>query len=337
MFTLSQGSAITLVLLTTFLWGSWFQAIKHLGDYPVSAFMLWLYTFSCAIVWVVIAVAKPMFIGGGIVETVMASKELALLVVICGALFAVGMQIQMFVVKKIGLILSTSVSATCSILFGTIISALVGGLPEKVSMGLIMLAAVILVCATIVCQFAGKLRNSDVSSTVSASSSQQGKKKNYSILFLLVFSNAFLLTAYPLALSMGIQSDMNPSGFPSILCIGLLAIGSFLGTLIYSGIALTRSKSWRMFLHPKRKICILMALISASCHYGGNIIHTIAAPILSMAIAWPMGNSFHMWSYIWGIGYGEFRGASKRTYMVLIGGMSLFVVGVLLLSLSIYR
>jgi glucose uptake protein GlcU len=79
-----------------------------------------------------------------------------------------------------------------------------------------------------------------------------------------------------------------------------------------------------------------MALISASCHYGGNIIHTIAIPQVSAAIAWPMGQAANIWSYIWGVLYGEFKGSSKKTYIILLSGILLFVVGVILLSINIY-
>jgi hypothetical protein len=47
-----------------------------------------------------------------------------------------------------------------------------------------------------------------------------------------------------------------------------------------------------------------------------------------------MGYSYHMWSYLWGIVYGEYRGAGAKTYGVLIIGIFTFVMGVVLLSIN---
>ena len=40
---LSQTSAVLVLLFVTFLWGSWFQAVKHTGDYPIYVFLNWMY------------------------------------------------------------------------------------------------------------------------------------------------------------------------------------------------------------------------------------------------------------------------------------------------------
>ena len=49
---LSQTSAVFVLLFVTFLWGSWFQAVKHTGNYPIYVFLNWMYLFSVVIVWV---------------------------------------------------------------------------------------------------------------------------------------------------------------------------------------------------------------------------------------------------------------------------------------------
>ena len=58
------------------------------------------------------------------------------------------------------------------------------------------------------------------------------------------------------------------------------------------------------------------------------------APVVGVAIATVIGNSYHCWSYIWGFFYGEFKGAKKKTYAILLTGMLLFAAGVVLLSLN---
>ena len=84
---------------------------------------------------------------------------------------------------------------------------------------------------------------------------------------------------------------------------------------------------------PLGKLFVLAA-IAAFCHFGGNVLHAIFAPVVSVAIATVIGNSYHCWSYIWGLIYGEFKGTSKKTYGILFGGMLLFVAGVILLSFN---
>ena len=55
--------------------------------------------------------------------------------------------------------------------------------------------------------------------------------------------------------------------------------------------------------------------------------------MLSVVVATVMGNSYHVWSYVWGIIYGEYKGASAKTYAILAGGVALFLAGVLLRAL----
>ena len=78
-----------------------------------------------------------------------------------------------------------------------------------------------------------------------------------------------------------------------------------------------------------------MAFVAAFCHFGGNVLHAIAAPVISITIAVTMGNSYHIWNYLWGIFYGEFKNSSVKTYIFLISGIALFMAGVLILSLNI--
>lgn len=330
MFEVSQGVSIFMVLFATFLWGSWFQCIKRLGKFPVSGFMLWLYTFSIIIVWGFIGLFGKFFLQDGVFEPIAQNSKLSIAVIICGALFAVGMQLQMEVLKRMGIILSVSVTASCNIIFGTVLSAIYGGLKENISITLLVIAAFSLIFATIICQIAGKRRTQEHGGQV------EGAEFNPKMVVSLVFIILFLASAYPLAMAIGVKTEMNPQGFEPLLCVGILSIGSFIGTWIYSSFILTKNKLWKATFMPEDKTGIVMALISASCHYGGNIIHTIAIPQVSVAIAWPMGQAANLWSYIWGVLYGEFKGSSRKTYLILLSGILLFVVGVILLAINIY-
>ena len=331
----SQGVAIFMIIITTFMWGSWFQCIKRLGKYPVSGFILLMYTFSFVLVWLFIGLNSLFgwgFISGNIMEAIGGQPMIALGVIVCGALFAIGMRVQMEVVKKVGLILSTSITASCNILFGTLVSMLVGGIREGLSAPGILFAAVVLVAATIVCQIAGKRRTQE-----QGGSEEEGNGAiNVKMVISLILVMLFLATAYPLAMAFGVKTNENTTGFESLVCVGLLSVGSLIGSWIYSSVVLTKHQQWRATFLPERKTPILLAMISAFCHYGGNIIHTIAIPAVSTAIAWPMGTIGNLWTYIWGILYGEFKGSSKKTYAILGGGILLFILGVILLATFVY-
>lgn len=152
----------------------------------------------------------------------------------------------------------------------------------------------------------------------------------------MAFINLILMSSYPLANSIGLRSALNPDGFSSLTCMGALVIGAFAGSSLFTLILLCREKesvAKVMALLPLGKLFIL-ASIAAFCHFGGNVLHAIFAPIVSVAIATVIGNSYHCWSYIWGLIYGEFKGTSKKTCGILFGGILLFVAGVILLSVN---
>jgi hypothetical protein len=153
---------------------------------------------------------------------------------------------------------------------------------------------------------------------------------------ILVVVNTFFLSFYTIAVSIGLKSDLRPDGFSSLTNMGILVLGAFIGSSLLAVIYLQKKHQLHRFLEPfKKKRLFLFAFIAASCHFGGNILQSIVAPFIGVAIATPMGYSYHMWSYIWGLIYGEYRGASKRTYGILLLGIFAFIIGVMLLSINV--
>ena len=322
--------AIVGIIFVTFLWGSWFQTVKHLGSFPVHAFISVMYGISVIIVWVAIGLLGKQMIPLGVFSEIKSSPGLTLAILGCGIVFGIAMQMHLTVVKRIGLILSTSVSATCAILGGTIISVLFAGVPEGVSVVSLFVASVLLILATITCQYAGICRDREKKKV---DEKQQSRTQD---ILLLAFINLILMSSYPLANSIGLRSALNPVGFSSLTCMGVLVIGAFVGSSLFTLILLCWEKesvAKVMALIPFGKLFIL-ASIAAFCHFGGNVLHAIFAPVVSVAIATVIGNSYHCWSYIWGLIYGEFKGTSKKTYGILFGGILLFVAGVILLSVN---
>lgn len=329
---LTQSSAVIVLLFVTFLWGSWFQAVKHTGDYPIYVFLNWMFFFSVFIVWGAIFIFQKQMIPRGVIYEISSDPVRALIVFICGGIYAVGMQIQLSAVSRVGLILSSSITSTCSILSGVIVSAVLGGVPDGASIVMIMLSAVLLIAGTIVCQVSGSMRDKDTNKA-----KQEKKSAGRRDILLLIFVAAVLQPFFSVASSIGLRTELRPDGFSSFTCMGILCLGAFAGTTIFSGIMITKAKEWDKVFHPNIKVSLIigMAVISAFCHFGGNLLNAVASPVVSVVIATGIGYSYGIWSYLWGMIYGEFSGAKKKTLFVLGIGLLLFIAGIVILTLNI--
>lgn len=334
MFLFSTPTAIALVVLCSFMWGSWFQTIKRLKGYPLSAYMLWIYIFSFIIVWGSVLLLKERMLSAPIGAQILRNPGRSAIALICGGMTAVGMQNKMWIVEKLGMVLASSISSTFSILLGTFYSILLGGIPEGTNLTLMVVATLLLLGATLICQSSSHMRDLDLAKgdRNKAAQMERGESK---VIALAVINIMFLSSAYPVGLSIVTRTVSNPNGLDALAGIALMCVGALIGTTIYSGIKLVRHGQVRLFLHPTRKI-LCMAFLSAIGHYGGNVINAIVSPSLSVAISWPMSNSFSMWSYSWGLLYGEYRGARKQTYITLTSGIVLSVIGLLLFSAAIH-
>lgn len=327
-----QTIGLLAVLFTTFLWGSWSQFIKKMGNWPIAAFMLWLYTTGVVLVTIALAALHRLLVPEGILQSIAARPGLSLLVFICGATFAIGIQIQMMVVKKGGLIFSTSITAMLTIPIGCLISFIFGGIPPNISALRLAFGVLFLVTATLLCQKSTRMKDAD-NGVVAV----KGDKTNLRYILILAMCAIVFAPTYSLAMSAGTKTTLNPEGLPAALMVGILSWGSFAGTLVVSGIRLTRNRQWGEMLGKKNATCIRLACLAGVFHYGGNLIHTIASPIVSVAIAWPMGYLANVWQYVWGIVRGEFTGSARRTYLTLAGGVLCFLVALTLLATALYR
>lgn len=331
---LSQSSAVVILLFVTFLWGSWFQTVKHTGDYPIYVFLNWMYLFSILVVWIPIFLFEKKMIPDGVFHEITSDIPRAAIVFICGCIYAIGMQIQLSAVSRVGLILSTSITSTCSILSGVIVSAILGGVPEGASIVMILIAALFLVAGTIVCQVSGKMRDTDIKKNEVVDTKIKVTVKD---ILKLVFVSAVLQPFFSVASSIGLKTDLRPNGFSSFTCMGILCLGAFVGTSIFSLIMITKAHLWDKVFHPTVKMSriITMAIIAACCHFGGNLLNAVASPVVSVVIATGIGYSYGIWSYLWGMVYGEFSGAKKKTFVVLGFGILLFVIGITILTFNI--
>lgn len=322
---------IVLVFFASFLWGTWLQARKFTGEFPLTSFMVWLYFSSMLLVWIVIGITS-MIIRVNFISQIQEDLLRAFLVTLCGAGLAIGMYLQMYIIDKVGLVLANSVSATFGVILGTTLSVIIGGLPETVSVGLVIMSVIVLITATFLCQFSGKMRDEDLKKRSFRPAVAQDTKS----VFILILSS-LLITSYPLGMSIGVKTNFSESGFTSLTCVGLLSLGSFIGILLFCAIPLTRRREWKTLVSRKYKKEIGVSCICGVCHYGGNLIHIVTSQVLSVAISWLLGRLGNMWTYLWGIAHREYYGARRKTYIVLASGIGVYLFGILLLAQGMYR
>lgn len=323
--------SLLMVLTASVMWGSWFQFLRRTGSYPVPGFMLWLYSASFVIVWGAVLCLRDIFVPEGIWTAVQAAPGLCVFILVCGMLFSVSMQIQMMVVNKAGLVFATSVTAMFSIPYNFLITSYFGGIPETISLPLLLVGVGVIFLAGFLCQRSTLMRDAD--KVNQAVKMDRSRVKYMAMILVCVF---VLGPSYTLAMSIGTRTELRPNGLPTILLVGILSTGSLIGTWIFSGIRLTLSHQWGETFSWKNRRYIFYACFSGFCHYGGNLIHTIGIPALSMSIAWPLGNLASFWQYLWGVAQGEYRDAKQKTRLVFGVGLCCYILALVILTIALY-
>ncbi|MFZ5918370.1 MAG: hypothetical protein ACOYZ7_15625 [Chloroflexota bacterium] len=325
---LSQGLSLTLVLLASFLWNTWAIALKYLDhDYPLDAFLLDVYIFSCALMWGVGFLREGSLLVDQLARLWQGSPGLFFSILLVGALFSGGVRIDMGIIASIGLMLTVAVRASIVILVGTAVSMAVGGLPEGASPGLILTAAALLALAVLIGMWAGQEREHN-----GAQLAVQLDRVDWRVVGRAI-AGALLIVTYAYGLSAGMRSTSHPEGLDAVAYMVLLSTGSLLGALLWGGGRLTRTGQWGVWYRAPARYR-WMAAACAVAHYGGNLIHALGVPALSTAIAWPLGTAGNLWTYLWGLVFGEFKGAPRKAWALMGLTATLFIGGAALLALG---
>lgn len=321
---LSSGAAVFMALLAASMWGTWFISLKHLGDYPLDGYFITLFATSVVFVWLVAHLIDGGAVFGNIAAVWARDPSRVLVVLVCGAIYVMGMRFSLTVLRTIGLSLAQPIQSAIGTLSSLVITVVVGGVPAGVSVWRLVGATFILIFAVLSAMYAGRLRSR-------AQASQPGNGQYVPMATMwrslgLIVVSSLLVPAYPLALSYGLRSTTQPNGLAVLPFMVLLASGAFIGSALTSGVALTRRGEWhRVWRAPWR--VHKFGVWSGLFHYGGNIIHTFAAAFLSAAVAFPLGITSGLWTQMWGLVYGEFRGSPRAAYVALAGGIALYVIG----------
>ena len=328
--TISTGVAIFMGLLAASWWGSWFIALKYLHDYPLEAFYLTLFIFSMVIVWGTGFILDGSALLQNMQTVWIEDPSRIYITFICGILYVTGMQLSLRVVKVIGLSVTSPIQSSINVVSGTIVTAIIGGIPEYLTASRIFFAAIFLLAAVLLTLSAGQIRNQAQLAAQLDTGLSKDRKVLIRSVYLLVAGSAFI-PAYSLAISYGLKSITQPHGMAVMPFMAVLCTGAFTGSLLICGTILTVKKQWHVFFDHGFRIHI-PGILSGTAHYGGNIIHTFATRNLSAVVSWPLGLSGGLWTQIWGLVYGEFKGSPRKGYILLISGFISYIVGVYIIS-----
>ena len=323
---LTTTPAVIMSLMAAFMWGTWFISLKYLKNYPLDGYYLTLFATSIVFVWSVGFILDGKALIGNITNVYATDPSRIWLTLLFGILYVFGIRISIYVFSLIGLSISQPIQSSVNVIIGTTAAAYIGGIPEGLTITRIVLALVLLVGAIIASVLAGQWK----AKASETNDNQQGgisysSKDLMKALILLFFSSLFI-PAYTMGLSYGLRSTTHPEGLAVMPFMAVLSTGAFIGCLLTSGIMLTKNKQWNTVLHTPFSIA-KFGIMSGIFHYGGNIIHTFATAYLSSAVSWPLGVTSGLWTQVWGLVYGEFRNAPKKSYVALVIGILLYLCG----------
>jgi hypothetical protein len=330
---LTTNIAVAMTLFAAFLWGSWAIFLKHLKDYPVDGFFLTIFSFSLIFVWGVgFLVDRSSLLWD--IKAVYAVDPLRLWVtLVCGVLYVFGLRLNLLVYKRIGLTLAQPLQLSINIVIGTLLSGILGGVPQGLMTDRLIFAGFILILAVLATLLAGKLRTDRQNSDEFKSKLRFNMKDLWFSVIISIAAAAFT-PVYAIAISYGVRSVTQPAGFAVLPFMALLCSGAFVGSFLVSGVSLTVNKKWKQVFDAPL-LSNLFGVIAGLCHYGGNIIHTYATASLSSVISWPLGATYGLWGLFWGLIYGEFRGAGRKTYISLFLAVLLYFIGAYLIAYQI--
>ena len=317
--------AIFMALLAPAMWGSWFICLKFLDEDSVEGFYIILFTSSMVLVWGIGLILDGPALIDNIIDVWLVDSSRIYVSFICGALYVTGMLFSLRVINIIGLSLSQPIQSSINVIGGTAISALIGGIPANISITRIGTAVTFLLSAVLLSLAAGRIRDlAQEKQNIETGLSRDSRDIKKAMVFIVIAS--VLTPVYSTGLSYGLKSITQPNGLAVMPFMAVLCTGAFTGAIFTSGIILTIRKQWYVFSKNGWKIYEL-GIISGLAHYGGNIIHTFATRSLSTVVSWPLGLTAGLWTQMWGVKFGEFKGAPRKAYVLLTLGVLCYLIG----------
>lgn len=329
---MSETSAIVVILVTAFAWGSWGQLIKRIPDWTVEMFMITLYGSSLAITWG----AWALF--GGETKTASLAAVFAeqpgyiVITLMGGFLYTLGMWLSLVAIRDAGLVITNVIMPSVAIVAGTVLSAAGGGLEPSTSVPLLIAGCASLICAAYVASTG--IRAGRRGTDAAANRGRPGTATNKGL--GAAFGAGVFLAAYPTCMSLTMIGPNRPDGLSVFEYMAILSVGSAIAVIVTCIIPEMRKGKGLRAWSKGRSLYHGYAVVSGLAHYGGNIVNALAVPVVGASLAWPMGQTMSLWGYVWGLVYNEFAGLPRRAVIQLYCGLGLFVVGAGLFALAVY-
>lgn len=332
-----QEIALAAGLFNAFLWGSWAVLIKKLRDYPLDAYFIALYIVSFALVWAIALLVMGGEVFSEIGQVWRMRPAIVYGALLAGATYIVGMRIMITVFSSIGLTVTAPIQTLANLVLGTSLAAAVGGMPASISVLDLAVVCLIFLAASFTTIWAGEARDRARLSTAPLLEARNLTASNRAALarnIALVCLSSVLVTAYPLGLSFSLKTPSNDLGLTPLPYSALLVCGSLVSALLLSGAVLTRRGQWSLLFRAGWR-AQRYSVLTAGAHYGGNVINAYATGALTTAVSWPLGTTSQLWTYLWGLAAGEFKGAPRKSYLLIAVSAVLFLAGIGYLRLAL--
>lgn len=322
-------TATVLTLLASSLWGSWMQVVKHVKSYPIGGLVFFLYGFSVVLVYSVTLILSPILLPQGLFPALSANPRANIEIFLGGFMMSLGMYISLTLMRDVGLLLTTAITGAAGSVIGVVTSVIKEGLPNLPNaVALIIVATAVFILAGQLCNHAAKLRDEDIAESQGYEGYTAPNKITVFVTFMALL-NVLLTNGWSIGTATG-----TANGLPPVITAVYMVTGSFVSILIISTIQFTRKKQWKIvFCIGENKKPLLLSAISGLCHYGGNLISIYAMPVLSATMSFLYGRTATIWTYGWGLFYGEFRGSKRRTILILVLGLLLYFIGTALIGI----
>ena len=327
----SYPVAVAITLLSAAMWGSWMQVIKRRGTYPIEGIAFWMFPFSFVMTGAITLLLSIWFLPEGIL---VASREHAAVIpeiLLGGAMLSCGVYFGLAGMGKLGMLRVTTLSGTMTCILGVVTSIAKEGLPSHPwALPLVLISSATLILASVLCAVSFQMCERD--RLVQSESKPAGERQRGGIT-LSMLACILLYAVLSNGWSMGTATGAT-DGMPALLIGFYMAAGSALGILLLCGIVFTRRNMWKTVLcvHAEKKP-LLLGLLAAVGYYGGNLLSIYTMSVLSVTLSFLFGRSYSIWTYLWSFYYGEYRGARRKTILVLSGGLLLYLCAIGLLFL----
>lgn len=319
---LSTETAVVVALMASLFWGSWAIILKHTAKLPVEIFYLVLLSAALVFIWGLGFILDGQSLIGAIRSMLGRDPARVMLTLLGGFIYVFSNLMNIRVMQMVGLALAQPISSSISLILGTSVSYFIGGIPGSMRVWRLILAGLFLIAAIFFSLLSGKSRPEN---------QEQGRGKITLKVFVFAVISAMTGITYSTTISYGLKSVTQPNGLAVMPYLCLFISGAWLGGFILCVYLISKRKKWRQVKALKPRLVILISLASW-VHYGGNVLHAYATRQLSSVLSWPLGMTSGLWTQLWGLGYGEFKGAPAKAYWYLVASVLAYLSGALIIS-----